>query len=74
MGNEELKELEKWRLMLGGDKADGTDISLPQLLEGMDEALTALYEYKSGDNFGDNYDSLDKKGGSEKSILLSQDG
>ncbi len=66
-----LEDIEKWRLILGGDEADGTGISLPEMLVGMDDALTALYEYQQGDNFGENYETSERsegQGGSSPKI------
>jgi hypothetical protein len=62
---EEEKNLEKWRLMLGGDDADGTGYSLSTELSGMDMALTALYEFERKKSF--NYGEQKGKGGSEGS-------
>ena len=62
MSDHQLKDIEKWRLILGGNEADGTGISLPQMLAGMDDALTALYEFEPGSQFGNNYDE-NKTGG-----------
>lgn len=58
-----ITNLEKWRMMLGGDQADGTDCQLSDILKGMDDALTALYDYEEGQEFGKNYNT-DRKGGS----------
>jgi len=59
--NENEKNLEKWRLMLGGNEADGTDYQLsPDLFE-MDMALTALYEFERKKAF--NYGDEKRKGG-----------
>lgn len=38
------ERLRRWRLMLGGDAADGTSISLSQRDAAMDACLSALYE------------------------------
>jgi Mg-chelatase subunit ChlD len=46
-----LEELEKWRLMLGGDEADGTDVKLRPGLQGVDESLTALYDFEKKGKF-----------------------
>ncbi|MFV0540534.1 MAG: VWA domain-containing protein [Aestuariibaculum sp.] len=59
-----LNNLEKWRLILGSREADGTGQELSDFLKGMDEALTALYDYNAHGEFGENYD---KAGGSEGS-------
>ncbi|MEM9546719.1 MAG: VWA domain-containing protein [Bacteroidota bacterium] len=67
MFDKPIKDIEKWRLILGGDEADGTGVSLPQILAGMDDALTALYDYEEGGDFGANYDGNQGKGGQEKS-------
>jgi len=55
--------------MLGGNEADGTDTPLSGMLAGMDDALTALYDYESADEFGDNYGD-----GSESSKGKSRQG
>jgi Mg-chelatase subunit ChlD len=46
-----MTELEKWRLILGGDQSDGTDVKLSEGLEGMDQALSALYEFEDKKKF-----------------------
>lgn len=62
---ENLDTLTKWRLILGGQDADGTGVSLSADLEQIDEALSALYEY---DNRGDfEYQTKSKIGGGEGS-------
>ncbi len=66
MLNRPITDLEKWRLILGGNEADGTGVSLDEMLSGMDDSLTALYEYAPGDEFGDNYNDQ-KQGGKGKS-------
>src|SRR4051812_31261334 len=40
----EHDRLRRWRLMLGGDAADGTDVSLSQRDAAMDACLSALYD------------------------------
>lgn len=67
MFDRDITDLEKWRLMLGGNDADGTGLSLPQMLAGMDDSLTALYDYTKGDEFGENYNGGKGKGGQGKS-------
>lgn len=60
------KDLERWRLILGGGQADGTGRSLSPELSQMDEALTALYDFDRNDkNFA--YGMEKGKGGQEKS-------
>ncbi len=59
-----MQELEKWRLILGGDENDGTGIKLSEGLEGMDEALKALYEFDGKFDYGTD---SGKKGGSGSS-------
>lgn len=62
---QELDILTKWRLILGGDEADGTQIKLPSNLQDIDEALSALYEYENRGDF--EYEEKSKAGGSEGS-------
>lgn len=61
---EELKEkeLERWRLILGGGHADGTGYQLPQDLALVDDALTALYDFDRNNKSFD-YGSEKGKGG-----------
>jgi Mg-chelatase subunit ChlD len=60
-----ITQLEKWRMILGGGPADGTNTPLtdPQM-QGMDAALGALYDFDN--NGGFDYENS-KQGGSEKS-------
>ena len=44
MGHVDEEPLRRWRLMLGGDAADGTDAVLSQRDAAMDAALAALYD------------------------------
>ena len=44
----EDQRLRRWRLILGGDEADGTGYSLEDADLGMDQALAALYDGKGG--------------------------
>ncbi|MCB0514575.1 MAG: VWA domain-containing protein [Chitinophagales bacterium] len=53
--------LEKWRLMLGGGAADGTDCQLPAYLTQIDESLTVLYEFDKTGKF--EYGETKGKGG-----------
>lgn len=48
----EDKNLERWRLMLGGDQADGTDVKLSGDLQQMDQVLAALYESERSGGLG----------------------
>lgn len=57
--------LKKWRLILGGDEADGTGIKLDDEMNGIDMALTVLYDYDKTNSF--DYDQVKGSGGSEKS-------
>jgi len=58
--------LERWRLILGGDDAEGTGCQLSGEMAEMDAALGALYEFERKGKF--NYgDTKSKKGGSESS-------
>lgn len=66
MLDKSISDIDKWRLMLGGDEADGTGASLSEMLSGMDDALTALYDYEESEEFGKNYNK-DAKGGQGKS-------
>jgi len=65
MEQENLKILEKWRLMLGGDEADGTDQDLSDDLKGLDAALSALYEFEHKQTF--EYGDKKQTGGQGKS-------
>ncbi len=49
MNNNE--QLEKWRLILGGGQADGTNVRLSEELQGIDNSLTALYDFDKTGNF-----------------------
>src|SRR5690242_1287656 len=44
------EHLRRWRLILGGDQADGTGCSLSQQDQTLDKALSALYDAPSPDN------------------------
>ncbi len=58
--------LQKWRLILGGEDADGTGVNLPSFLSELDNSLSALYEYEHTKSF--NYQNKDaQKGGQGKS-------
>lgn len=59
--NEAESQLEKWRLILGGDQADGTGVALSQDMEQIDASLTALYEFERTRSF--NYGEEKGKGG-----------
>lgn len=63
---ESLSELEKWRLILGGEQAEGTGVQLSGELLEMDAALAALYEYEQLGKF-DYQAAKSKRGGSEGS-------
>jgi uncharacterized protein with von Willebrand factor type A (vWA) domain len=41
---DDRERLERWRLLLGGDDADGTGVSLSGRLLAMDKAMAALYD------------------------------
>ncbi len=47
MTDEKIDQLTKWRMILGGDEADGTSVTLPQSLKQIDDALAALYEFEN---------------------------
>ncbi|MFT6335123.1 MAG: Mg-chelatase subunit ChlD [Saprospiraceae bacterium] len=49
---EDINDITKWRLILGGDEADGTGVSLSQELSQIDGALGALYEFDQTGEFG----------------------
>jgi Mg-chelatase subunit ChlD len=51
--------LTRWRLMLGGGKADGTEQTLSGTAKDMDLALDALYEYERRQEF--DYEEKDNK-------------
>lgn len=62
-----MDELTKWRLILGGGKADGTGLKLKGELSGIDEALSSLYEFGNTGKFrygqgGD--ENVSRRGGS----------
>ncbi|MDJ1468367.1 VWA domain-containing protein [Cytophagaceae bacterium DM2B3-1] len=57
--------LKRWRLMLGGEDADGTGAQLEGELAQMDAALGALYEFERKGKF--QYGEKSKQGGSEGS-------
>ena len=58
-------QLERWRLILGGDESDGTGYNLPEELEQIDMALTALYDFDRQKSF--NYGVEKGRGGQEGS-------
>lgn len=51
MANSENERLRRWRLILGGDETDGIGLSLISSDEGIDRALSALYD-ADGDGEG----------------------
>ena len=55
--------LKRWRLILGGEEADGTCACLSESESQMDRALAALYEFERKRKFDYRYPN-DKKGGS----------
>ena len=60
--------LKRWRMMLGGDDADGTGVGLSGKDAQMDAALGALYEFERKQKFEyKNPDEASKKGGTEGS-------
>lgn len=66
-----MEELTKWRMILGGGQADGTDTSLSQDLSQIDDALSALYEFDSKGEFDyedESPNKSDKGSGSNPSI------
>lgn len=61
------KELERWRMILGGGQADGTGYQLSTDLSEVDAALSALYDFERN-NKSFNYGNEQKgKGGMESS-------
>ena len=63
MSNEQ--ELRKWRLILGGDEADGTGFVLSEEEKQLDHALTVLYDFDKRQRF--DYKAEKGKGGRESS-------
>ena len=60
--------LKRWRMMLGGEEADGTGCKLSGKDAQMDAALGALYEFERKQKFDyKNPDDASKKGGTEGS-------
>jgi Mg-chelatase subunit ChlD len=57
--------LKRWRMMLGGDEADGTDVKLRGEDAQMDAALSALYEFERKKQF-DYDDGTGKKQGGQQ--------
>lgn len=62
----ENKNLQRWRLILGGEEADGTGCNLSGELAEMDAALSALYEFERKKKF-DYGGKKGHKGGKEAS-------
>ena len=58
-------QVERWRLILGGDEADGTGFHLSEELAQVDIALTALYDFERRKSF--NYGVEKGRGGQEGS-------
>ncbi len=65
MSEKNVKNLEKWRLMLGGGDADGTEFELSDMMKGIDGSLTSLYDFDAKEGFG--YDGEKGAGGQGKS-------
>lgn len=65
MQNQEI--LTRWRLILGGDEADGTGCTLSGRDAQIDAALAALYEFERKKGFKYNQGNKDRRGGSEAS-------
>lgn len=57
--------IKRWRLILGGEEADGTGCELSGQDAQIDMALAALYEFDRKGKF--DYENKSQKGGSEKS-------
>jgi Mg-chelatase subunit ChlD len=62
---DKIDQLTKWRMILGGQEADGTKVVLPQDLQQIDEALGALYEFELSGKFS--YGGGDRTAGSGSS-------
>ncbi|WP_223241451.1 VWA domain-containing protein [Flammeovirga sp. EKP202] len=62
------QNLERWRLMLGGEEADGTEHQLSDELTELDQTLSALYEFerKGSFDYNPNGKQLHRKGGKGK--------
>lgn len=60
-----MDNLTRWRMVLGGDDADGTETKLSGANMQMDKVLTALYECERRNKF--EYADENKKGGTSKS-------
>src|SRR5690349_6773659 len=60
------KELERWRMILGGGEADGTNYPLSSELSEVDAALSALYDFERKKSF-DYGEEQKGKGGMERS-------
>ncbi|WP_337041517.1 VWA domain-containing protein [Emticicia sp. 17c] len=65
MQNQEI--LTRWRLILGGEEADGTGCVLSGQEAQIDAALAALYEFERKRKFSYEQDPKNRKGGSESS-------
>ena len=65
MQNQEI--LTRWRLILGGDEADGTGCTLSGRDAQIDAALAALYEFERKKGFKYSQGEKDRRGGSESS-------
>lgn len=65
MKDQQIKMLEKWRLILGGDQADGIGVALSQQQQQIDDALSALYDYERAKSFA--YGQAKGQGGQGKS-------
>ena len=65
MSETKISNNEKWRLMLGGGEADGTDIELNDRLKQIDATLGALYDFERTRSF--DYNEEKGAGGQEKS-------
>jgi hypothetical protein len=66
--SETIDQLTKWRMILGGDEADGTGQSLSPDLKQIDDALSALYEYESKGKFSYSKDRGAGSGGSSPNV------
>ena len=67
---DEKESLRRWRLMLGGDEADGTQYQLSDLDSQIDAALSALYDFerKRSFNYGQNGGGAGGNGSSSPSV------
>jgi hypothetical protein len=51
MTDTDIETLKRWRMMLGGDNADGTGVRLDGEEMAKDQALAALYDFEINESF-----------------------